>query len=104
MRTKFYVMLGITLIIGFLIGWIDSGPNWDDTGITMAAILGTALVAGILMRKYAWVWALAIGAWTPLLNTIRHNNYDSLVALAFAFAGAYVGVVLRKTAKIMKSW
>jgi hypothetical protein len=104
MKMKFYLMLGITLIIGVIIGWIDSGPNWDDAGITMAAILGTALIAGILMKKYAWVWGISIGVWVPLLNIIRHNNYDSLVALAFAFVGAYVGVVLRKTAKIMKSW
>jgi hypothetical protein len=101
---KFYLMLGMTLIIGFLIGWTDSGPTWDDTGITVSAIFGTALVAGILMRRYAWVWALAIGVGTPILNIVRHNSYESLVALPFAFAGAYVGVVIRKVARLFKSW
>jgi hypothetical protein len=104
MRLKFYILLVVTLVIGFVIGWIDSGPTWDDTGITVSVVFGTALVAGILMRRFAWVWALAIGIWTPMLNIVRNDEYESLVALAFAFAGAYVGVVLRKVARLFKSW
>jgi hypothetical protein len=33
-RLKFWALLGIALLLGFLITWVDSRPTWDDAGIT----------------------------------------------------------------------
>ena len=41
------VLLVAALAIGGGIAYVDSRPNWDDTGVTVAAIL---LVTGILGR------------------------------------------------------
>jgi hypothetical protein len=44
-----------------------------------------------------WLWALVIGSWIPVLGIASASNYGSLLALVFAFAGAYAGMALRKT-------
>ncbi len=38
-RTMFWVLLAAAVAVGLLIAWVDSRPNWDDTGILVGAIL-----------------------------------------------------------------
>jgi hypothetical protein len=84
------------LAIGAMITYVDSQPTWDDTGVTAAAILAAcALLAAIAPRR-PWLIALAVGAWIPLLGIARTQNYGALLALAFAFAGAFFGMGLRR--------
>ena len=84
------------LTIGIIIGYIDSRPSWDDTGVTAVAILVSTLVLGALAPQRPWATALVVGAWIPLFGILTRANYGSLLALAFAFAGAYVGMLLRR--------
>jgi hypothetical protein len=42
------------------------------------------------------LWALCCGLGVPLVNIATTHNFGSLLALAFAFAGAYTGVAVRK--------
>ncbi len=53
------------------------------------------------MPKRAWVWALAIGVWIPLMNFFYYQSYESIVAIVIAFAGAYSGVIVRKAGKFV---
>jgi hypothetical protein len=91
-RILFVVALGL----GLAITYVDSRPNWDDTGITAGAILLSCAVLGALGPKQPWLWALAVGIWIPLFGIARAQNFGSLLALAVAFAGAYAGMALRK--------
>ena len=84
------------LTIGIIIGYIDSRPTWDDTGVTAVAILATSLVLGALAPERPWATALVVGVWIPLFGILTRANYGSLLALAFAFAGAYAGMLLRR--------
>ncbi len=77
-------------------GWIDTRPTWDDTGITVFAVLITSFIFSILMTKYAWLWAIIIGAGIGLFNVFLSANYGALIVMLFAFAGAYSGVVVKK--------
>ncbi|MBA3946902.1 MAG: hypothetical protein H0X37_20360 [Herpetosiphonaceae bacterium] len=81
----------VALVAGSLIGWMDTRPTWDDTGITVGMIVIACLLLGAARPHRAWVWALLVGGWVPALNILFHHNYGSVAALAFAFAGAYVG-------------
>ena len=88
------VLVPAALAIGLAVALVDASPNWDDTGVTAAAILAACAVLGILHPGRAWLWALAVGLWIPALNIALHQdhpNYGSVLALAFAFAGAYAG-------------
>ena len=81
---------------GLLIAWVDSRPTWDDAGITAGMIFLTAALFGALRPSRALVWALAVGAWVPLIGIIGHRNFGSLLALAVAFSGAYAGALARR--------
>jgi hypothetical protein len=84
------------LTIGITIGYIDSRPSWDDTGVTAVAVLASSLVLGALAPQRPWATALVVGAWIPLFGILTRANYGSLLALAFALAGAYAGMLLRR--------
>ena len=51
---------------------------------------------GLLGPRRAWLWALCCGLGVPLVNIATTHTFGSLLALAFAFAGAYTGVAARK--------
>jgi hypothetical protein len=92
-------LIGITLaalIMGALIAWVDSRPTWDDTGITVGILLLVCAGFGMLRPRYAWLWALAVGAWIPLLGIVRTHSASLLPVLAIAFAGAYAGALTRR--------
>ena len=81
---------------GFALGFIDSRPGWDDTGVMAGALLLVTFVLGALAPQRPWAIALAVGIWIPLFGILATRNYGSLLALAFAFAGAYAGSLLRR--------
>lgn len=93
---KTFVLLAVAAAVGLGIGIVDSSPHWDDTGITVAALLAASGSLGLVRPRGAWMWALAVGIWIPLLESI--HNPASLVALAVAFVGAYAGAFARRLA------
>lgn len=96
MRKKLPLLLALMAMgLGLVIAWIDSRPTWDDAGITAGLLVLTGAVFGALRPAKPWRWGLAVGVWVPLLE-VGHRNPGSLLALAAAFFGAYVGALLRK--------
>lgn len=91
---RIIVLLGAALVVGLSITWLDSRPAWDDTGITAGLIVLASAAFGAARPRWAWLWALAIGAWIPLLGVFNHN-YAALLALAIALCGAYAGAFVR---------
>jgi hypothetical protein len=91
------VGLGLgALALGLLIALVDTSPKWDDTGITVGMLVIVCALFGMLSPARAWLWALAVGLWIPVLNIALYHNYASSIALVFAFFGAYVGAFARK--------
>jgi hypothetical protein len=86
------VLFLIALILGTLIAWVDSRPTWDDTGITAGVLLLLSAGFGAVRPRFAWLWALALGAWIPLVGIVIAHNFSSLLALGIALIGAYLGV------------
>jgi hypothetical protein len=84
------------VLVGILIAWIDSSPTWDDAGITAFAILVVCGLLGFFSPHKPWVWALAVGIWIPLAAIFFTHNYGGLIALVFAFVGAYGGMLVRR--------
>ena len=91
-----WLIAGAAIGVGYVIAAVDSSPGWDDTGITAGVVFGASMVFGAIHPKRAWLWALAVGLWIPLLGILQHQNYGTVLALAFAFAGAYAGAFGRK--------
>jgi hypothetical protein len=86
----------IAVILGLSIAYVDSRPTWDDTGITAFAILLSCGILGLINPRRPWIWALAVGAWIPLVSIFITHNYGGILALLFAFAGAYGGMAFRR--------
>lgn len=95
MKYKFNIYFLLAEFSGIGIAWIDSQPNWDDTGITVFAILVLATLFGFLTFKKPWLIALAISMWIPLLEIIKTHSYAALFAFVPGFAGAYTGYLIR---------
>jgi hypothetical protein len=84
------------LACGALLAWLDSGPGWDDTAVTVGLLLIGAGVFGALRPAWAWAAALAVGGWIPIVEIPGTGKFAPLAALAFALAGAYGGAFARR--------
>jgi hypothetical protein len=93
---KFWILFIVAIALGMMIGYIDSGPHWDDAGITVAMIIIASSILGFVMPHRAWVWALSVGIWIPIWNIVLNNNYSAFISIVIAFAGAYMGVLIHK--------
>jgi hypothetical protein len=80
--------------IGLRLGYLDSRPSWDDTGITAALLLLTSAMAAGLSGRRPWLWAFLIGVWIPLLEIRGAAGLASLGALAVSTVGAFGGYFL----------
>ena len=90
------ILLVVAIAVGLSLGYIDSGPTWDDAGITAGLLFLVAATLGAVAPQRPWVWALCVGGWIPVFGILERSNYGSIMALAFAFAGAYGGMWLRR--------
>ena len=90
------IVLLAGLSVGIVLGYIDSRPSWDDTGVTAVTILASSFVLGALVPQRPWAVALLVGIWIPIFGILTRANYGSLLALALALAGAYAGMALRR--------
>ena len=95
-KIKFWTLFIIAISLGMLIGFIDSRPRWDDTGISVGMILIASASLGFGLPQRAWIWALSLGIWIPVWNIVQNKNYSSFIALPLSFIGAYTGVLIYK--------
>ena len=58
---RYWLPAILSLFIGCVIGWIDSGKNWDDAGITAAAIFSIILGIPCLRLKGDYLAITTLG-------------------------------------------
>ncbi len=90
-RWRDLVLLVVAVGAGLAIAWFDSRLTWDDTGITAVALLGTTAAVAALSGRRPLLWAILVGAWTPLLEIPGTGDPAALLALAFALVGSLIG-------------
>ena len=94
---RFYIpAVIIAIVLGIVIAWIDSSPNWDDTGISVFMVLVAGFLCGYLAGQKPWLIALLVSIWIPLLSIITTPNYGAFLALIPGVLGAYAGHLVRK--------
>lgn len=96
MKTIDWLLLAGALVLGLALALVDSSPGWDDTGLSAAALLVAAALFGAARPSRAWLWALALGLWIPVLGIAVRGNLAALIALVPAFLGAFAGAGARR--------
>jgi hypothetical protein len=92
-------LLAAALAVGLLLTYVDSLPTWDETGITAFALLLSAGVIGLFVRRRPWLFGLAIGLWIPLRGVLLAHDFRFLIVLLFPLAGVYAGWALGRQAR-----
>jgi hypothetical protein len=93
------ISLLFSLAASAFVGYGDL--HTDDTGIVAGLIALTSFVAALIQPRHAWRWAAIIAAGVPVAETWAHGMRRdvfliALVTSAFAFAGAYLAVLIRR--------
>lgn len=92
----FIISLILSVLTGLFLLWMDSGPGWDDTGITTGLIVITSALFGFLQPERPWIWALTVSIWIPLYAVFVAGDYMIFLVTLFGFAGAYLGAAVKK--------
>jgi hypothetical protein len=96
MKSSDWLLLLGALALGLLLAVVDSSPGWDDTGVSAAAVFAGAAAFGATRPARAWLWALAVGLWIPVLGIVVRGNAEALIALVPALLGAVAGAAARR--------
>jgi hypothetical protein len=96
LKTFDWLLLLGALALGLLSALVDSSPGWDDTGVSAAAVFVGAAAFGATRPSRAWLWALAVGLWIPVLGIVDRGNVAALLALVPALLGAFAGAAARR--------
>jgi len=89
------ILLAVAVLAGLFSAYIDSRPNWDDTGILVGGLLLVSGLITLLGHRRPWLIALAIGVWIPLYEIITTHDFMLLVILLIPLIGAYGGWLVR---------
>ena len=89
----------LALIGGLAIAYMDSRPGYDDTGVTAVLLISVAAIAAAIGGTRPWLWAILVGAWTPIIEIGSGGSTGSLLALVFAGAGAAVGYLATRSVR-----
>src|SRR4051812_46730815 len=87
----------IALTLGSAIAYVDCRPTWDDTGITVGALVLVAGAFGAWRPRSWWLTGLLAGIPIPVFNYVRHRSLGAMVALVFAVIAAGIGAAVGRT-------
>jgi hypothetical protein len=107
--TKTVVLSLVALAGGAWIGYADSRS--DDVFITLGLLMAFCFVLGLVGPHRPWLWALLVGIWVPVLDSVLPRlglvpqrpgeSFTYLTALAVTgvvmvvcFAGTFLGAGL----------
>jgi len=91
-----FVRGAIPIAVGVSFAYVDSRPNWDETGITAVVVFTASFLFAAFDPVRPWLWALCVGVWIPLVGIIFSHSFGSFLALVFTFGGAYSGMAFRR--------
>jgi hypothetical protein len=89
------ILLAVGVAVGLGLAYLDSLPNWDDSGILAAGMLIASGLLTLAGGRPAWLVALSIGIWIPARAILGGGDPLIAAVLVFAFLGSYAGSLFR---------
>ncbi len=93
-----------TLFLGIVVGLVDLRSSEPQFAALLLLVFG--LFAGFAQPRRAWLWALLLGIWVPILGILSYmlhlsagtntEAFTSTIALIPAFVGAYAGAIIKR--------
>jgi hypothetical protein len=99
-----YVLLGLGVLAGLFVTFVDSRPTWDDTGVTAGLLFVSAGLLTVLGFRRPWLVGLAVGIWLPAYHIYRSHDLMMLIVLLIPMCGAYLGWVARWGLRKVLNW
>ena len=93
---RFLAGLAIALVAGIAIGYMDSRPGFDDTGVTAVALVLAAGVAAFTAGRAPWLVAIAAGIWVGAFEMSSIASGGPIAALVLAGIGAAIGWLIAR--------
>jgi hypothetical protein len=98
----------LAVFTGYLIALIDL--QTDEVQLSAVLLFVFSFFIGFADRTSPWRWGILVGAWIPVVQFVRiglqhradlffPEGVGSLLAVAFAMAGAYFGSAVRRAAE-----
>ena len=100
MSGKSIAVVTVAAVLGAAIGFVDSRPTWDDTGVTAGALVLCAFALAWIRPGAAWLIGLALGVPVLLFNAITHGGFGSVLAIAVSLAGAAAAYGMRRVVMV----
>jgi hypothetical protein len=86
--------LGLALVAGLGLAWLDTRAGFDDTGLLVGLIVvagvGSVVIGGGASWGRAALMGVLVGAPTPILDIAGGGQAASIVALLFALTATLV--------------
>ena len=89
-----WLTAALSLGVGCAIGFVESRPTWDDTGITAGAVFLASLVVSAARPRSAWLTGLLVGVPVLAFNVALHGGFASAIAVVIGLAGAGIGYLI----------
>jgi len=89
------LLLSAAILAGLFSLYVDTRPNWDDTGLLVIGLLLAGGLLTLLGHRRPWLIGLGIGIWIPVYNILKTHDLMMLIVLLIPMAGAYIGWLLR---------
>ena len=89
------ILLTVAVLAGLFSAYVDSLPNWDDTGILVFGVLAVSGLLTLLGHRRPWLIALAVGIWIPIHDIYLSHDFKFIVILLIPLIGAYGGWLVR---------
>ncbi len=89
------LLLAVAVVAGLFSAYVDSRPNWDDTGILVGGLLLVSGLLTLLGHRRPWLIALAVGIWIPVHDIYLSHDFRMLIILLIPLIGAYGGWLVR---------
>ena len=97
-------VLVAAIAMGLWLVGVEANPRFDDMGILAGIIVLTSGALSAIRPRAALIIGALVGLPIPIVEAIRFENYAALAALGFALAGAcagaYVGIVVRRSIQV----
>lgn len=91
--TRAVIVSTLGFVAGLGIGYVDSRPTWDDTGVTVGVVFLAAAVLAATRPRSFWLIGLAVGLPVLGMNVFFRASYASAIAVGIGLSGAGAGAL-----------